>query len=200
MNSAETAAAWRILAQRQNSRSGVRNIPPPVPVSPARNPRPAPTLIAIGRDGVNVAADICGGNGKQRKWPKQLPGKMTSPPELERANRCNENIKNKRSWTNDGRCQPEKGHRRDVTGCPGMTDRRIKKSDQPDCEKKKNQMCRVHACHVERSRDISSLTAIPFIVSAKNSQRFLGFGRNDKSVILARHIELTLQRFSLLTI
>src|SRR5204862_8313179 len=63
MNSAETAAACRICAHRQNSSSGVRNIPPPVPVSPARNPRPAPTLIATGADG----GDACGGSLRRSK-------------------------------------------------------------------------------------------------------------------------------------
>src|SRR5262245_6727725 len=38
------------------SRSGVRKIPPPVPVNPARNPSPAPTLIATGREGGNVCS------------------------------------------------------------------------------------------------------------------------------------------------
>src|SRR6266566_5688517 len=52
MNNADTAAACRMCAHRQNSKSGVRNIPPPVPVSPERKPRPAPTLMAVGCDGV----------------------------------------------------------------------------------------------------------------------------------------------------
>jgi hypothetical protein len=42
MNKAETAAACFIRAQLQKSKSGVRNIPPPVPVKPERNPMPAP--------------------------------------------------------------------------------------------------------------------------------------------------------------
>src|ERR1700730_16968882 len=40
-----------MCAHRQNSKSGVRKIPPPVPVRPDRNPRPAPTPIATGREG-----------------------------------------------------------------------------------------------------------------------------------------------------
>src|SRR6266700_5926344 len=52
-----------MYAHRQNSRRGVRNIPPPVPVNPARNPRPAPTLTAIGREGGNG----CGGSLRRKK-------------------------------------------------------------------------------------------------------------------------------------
>src|SRR6184192_2737146 len=58
MNNAETAAAWRMCAHSQNSNSGVRNIPPSVPVRPERKPRPAPALIATGREG----ATVCGGS------------------------------------------------------------------------------------------------------------------------------------------
>src|SRR2546430_17422288 len=56
MKTADIAAACRICAQRQNKRSGVRKIPPPVPVRPDRNPRPAPTPIAVGFDGATVSA------------------------------------------------------------------------------------------------------------------------------------------------
>ena len=48
MNKAETAAALRIDAQRQNRSSGVRKIPPPVPVRPERKPMPAPVPIETG--------------------------------------------------------------------------------------------------------------------------------------------------------
>ena len=51
MNKAETAAALRIDAQRQNRSSGVRKIPPPVPVRPERNPMPAPVPIESGMGG-----------------------------------------------------------------------------------------------------------------------------------------------------
>src|SRR6184192_3690156 len=54
MNNAETAAAWRMCAHSQNSNSGVRNIPPPVPVRPERKPSPAPTLMATGREGASL--------------------------------------------------------------------------------------------------------------------------------------------------
>src|ERR1041385_6489424 len=63
-----------MCAQRQNNRSGVRNIPPPVPVSPARNPRPAPTLTAIGREGGNV----CGGS-LRRKRSRAAENSRTTP-------------------------------------------------------------------------------------------------------------------------
>src|SRR5438046_9118484 len=63
MKSAETAAACRMCAHRQKSRTGVRKIPPPVPVNPARKPRPAPTLIATGREGEAV----CGGSLARKK-------------------------------------------------------------------------------------------------------------------------------------
>src|SRR5260370_41665630 len=74
MNSAETAAACRICAHRQNSRSGVRNIPPPVPVNPERNPRPAPTLMAVGRDGGRRVA-----GSLRRKIKRNAEKKSTRP-------------------------------------------------------------------------------------------------------------------------
>jgi len=74
MNSAETAAACRMCAHRQNNRSGVRNIPPPVPVSPERNPRPAPTLMAVGREGVTISV-----GSARRKIKRTAEKRSTSP-------------------------------------------------------------------------------------------------------------------------
>src|SRR5256885_13586585 len=65
MNNAKTAAAWRMCAHSQNRNSGVRNIPPPVPVRPERKPRPAPVLIATGREG----ATVCGGALRRKTTP-----------------------------------------------------------------------------------------------------------------------------------
>src|SRR5690348_924431 len=56
IKSADIAAACLIAAQRQKRRSGVRKIPPPVPVRPERNPSPAPTPIATGLIGGFVSA------------------------------------------------------------------------------------------------------------------------------------------------
>ena len=61
INSAETAAAFFVVAQRISKSNGVRKIPPPVPVSPDNNPRKAPTPIATGFDGsLGVSSFNCG--------------------------------------------------------------------------------------------------------------------------------------------
>jgi hypothetical protein len=51
MNSAETADAVFVLAHPINMTSGVKKIPPPVPVKPAKSPNPAPTPYEMGFDG-----------------------------------------------------------------------------------------------------------------------------------------------------
>lgn len=48
---AETADAVLVRAQCMKITSGVRNMPPPVPVSPDNRPSPAPTPKANGLDG-----------------------------------------------------------------------------------------------------------------------------------------------------
>ena len=62
-----------------------------------------------------------------------------------------------------------------------MTDRRVKQRDYADCEEEKNEMCRVHVCDVERSRDISNPIRMHAVAPAKNSQRILDFALNDKN-------------------
>src|SRR2546425_8763833 len=74
MKSAETAAACRICAQPQNRRSGVRKIPPPVPVKPERNPRPAPIPIAVGFDG-----DVTSAGSLRRKTKRAAEKSSTTP-------------------------------------------------------------------------------------------------------------------------
>jgi hypothetical protein len=56
----------------------------------------------------------------------------------------NQNVKHKRSRTNDRGSYPEQRHRRDVTRCAGVTDGGIKKRYQADREEKKNEMRGVH--------------------------------------------------------
>ena len=51
INSAETADAVFVFAQRIKISKGVRNMPPPVPVNPESSPSPAPTYRAIGFEG-----------------------------------------------------------------------------------------------------------------------------------------------------
>ena len=48
---AETAAAVLVRAHRMSRSSGVRKMPPPVPVRPESNPRPAPMERAAGEHG-----------------------------------------------------------------------------------------------------------------------------------------------------
>ena len=66
MNSAETAEAVLVRAQCIKIRSGVRKMPPPVPVNPASNPRPAPMPSAAGRDGV------CGSSSSEVRMMKRV--------------------------------------------------------------------------------------------------------------------------------
>ena len=88
MNNAETAAAWRMCAHRQNSNSGVRNIPPPVPVRPERKPSPAPVLIATGRDGGSFAVGRFGERpGAWRKKAAQRLSKFGEPKQTVAGNR-----------------------------------------------------------------------------------------------------------------
>jgi hypothetical protein len=74
MNKAETAAARRIDAQRQNRSSGVRKIPPPVPVRPERNPMPAPIPIEAGTDG-----GVVFGGSPCRKNKRAAENRSTAP-------------------------------------------------------------------------------------------------------------------------
>jgi len=69
---------------------------------------------------------------------------MTRSPELKRADRCNQNVKHERRWSNDPRREPEQSHRRDVTGRTGMADRRVKECDHADGQNQKSEMRRIH--------------------------------------------------------
>ena len=104
---------------------------------------------------------------------------MTGLPELKCTNGRNQNVEDKRSRTNDCRRKPEERHRRDITRCASVTDRRIEKRNQSDCEKQKNEMRRVHvlSCRAE-SRYLLQQSCRYAI---QNGQRFLDFARNDKS-------------------
>src|SRR6476620_10618376 len=63
---------------------------------------------------------------------------MTGAPELERPNGSDQDVKHKRSWTNNGRCYSEQRHDCDVTRRTCMAYRRVKECDHPDGEKNKN--------------------------------------------------------------
>src|SRR3982750_3895043 len=63
-----------MCAHRQNKSSGVRKIPPPVPVRPERNPKPAPTPIAIGFVGATVSL-----GSPRRKINRAAEKRSTSP-------------------------------------------------------------------------------------------------------------------------
>src|SRR5260370_41610585 len=60
MNSAETADAVFVFAQRMKIKIGVRKIPPPVPVNPESSPRPAPTETAMVFEGGCVSSSGLG--------------------------------------------------------------------------------------------------------------------------------------------
>jgi hypothetical protein len=76
---------------------------------------------------------------------------MTGAPELKRADRRNQDVKHKRSWTNNGRCYSEQRHDCDVTRRTCVAHRRVKKSDHPDGEKKRNEMRCVHLMMLSES-------------------------------------------------
>lgn len=58
MNSEETAAASFTLAHRRKSISGVRKNPPPVPVTPDRNPMHPPEAIPVKSVGLEIIGRI----------------------------------------------------------------------------------------------------------------------------------------------
>jgi len=74
MNNAETADACFVFAHLENRRRGVRNIPPPVPVRPERNPIPEPTASAAGKGGGATA-----GESPRRKNNRAAEKSSTSP-------------------------------------------------------------------------------------------------------------------------
>src|SRR5205814_4519910 len=73
--------------------------------------------------GLQVTADVRSRNGKQPEWPKEFPREIPSPPELERANGSDQNVKHKRRGSNNSRCEPKQRHHSDVTRRPRMADR-----------------------------------------------------------------------------
>src|SRR5438270_2721183 len=73
MNNAETADACFVFAHLENRRRGVRNIPPPVPVRPERNPIPEPTASAAGKGGGATAGST------RRKNNRAAEKSSTSP-------------------------------------------------------------------------------------------------------------------------
>jgi hypothetical protein len=60
MNTTEVAAAVFVGAQRMTIISGVRKIPPPVPVRPESSPRMPPTIVETPRDGAITAVASLG--------------------------------------------------------------------------------------------------------------------------------------------
>src|SRR5438132_4123084 len=91
-----------------------------------------------------MAAKISGWNREQCERPKQFPRKMSGAPKLKGADGGNQNVEHKRSRTNDHGCKPKQRHRRDVTRCAGVANRRIQKSNETDSQKKRSQMCEIH--------------------------------------------------------
>jgi hypothetical protein len=69
---------------------------------------------------------------------------MTRSPKLKRTDNRDQNIEDKRGWSNRRRFDSEQGHRGDVTGRAGMPDRRIEERDHSDRQKKKNELCGIH--------------------------------------------------------
>ena len=55
MNTTDTAATCRVVAKPSASKRGVRNTPPPTPVSPAASPRPAPMAASSGTESRRLA-------------------------------------------------------------------------------------------------------------------------------------------------
>src|SRR3954454_25076527 len=89
INNAETAAAVLVRAQRISSSSGVRKIPPPVPVRPDSKPKPAPIDRAAGSEGWPATSSLAGFSRKRaaessKTTPtrilKMRVGKLKYPP------------------------------------------------------------------------------------------------------------------------
>ena len=76
MKSAETAAAVLVRARRMSKSSGVRKMPPPVPVRPDSSPSPAPIEIAAGREGSRTTSSA---PGRRRK--RAAENQSTRPTE-----------------------------------------------------------------------------------------------------------------------
>src|SRR4029077_9652812 len=75
---------------------------------------------------LQITTEIRCRNGEQRERPKQLPREIPGAPKLERADGRDQNVKHKRSWTNDNGRDSKQRHRCDVTRRTSMTDRRVK--------------------------------------------------------------------------
>ena len=60
-----TAAAVFVRAQRMRRRSGVKKIPPPVPVRPESKPRPAPIATEAPREGSCITSSAPGRSRKR---------------------------------------------------------------------------------------------------------------------------------------
>src|SRR5262249_20826712 len=96
------------------------------------------------RGRLEIAPEIRGWNREERERPEQFPGEMSGPPKLERANRCNENVKDQCRWSNHRGGESKQGHGRDVTGGAGVSDRGGEEGDHRDRQAKKNEGRCVH--------------------------------------------------------
>src|ERR1035437_8233734 len=132
MKRAETAAAVLVRAQRISRSSGVRKMPPPVPVRPESNPRPAPMERAAGRD------------GQERKGPEEPPREIPGAPELPRANAGHENVEQQRGGFDHRRRQAEKGHDGDVAGRARVADGRVEERHQQNAGGQKGKLLGRH--------------------------------------------------------
>src|SRR2546429_8422935 len=74
INNEKTADACFVFAQLEKSKRGVRKIPPPVPVSPERNPMPEPTARAADNGG-----GVTAGGSPRRKNNRAAEKNSTSP-------------------------------------------------------------------------------------------------------------------------
>jgi len=82
---------------------------------------------------------------------------MTCAPELERTDGGNQNVKQKRCWSNNRGREAEQRHRRNITRRSGVTHGRVKKGNYAYGKKQKNEMCGVHVmmlCRVSPPKDI----------------------------------------------
>ena len=153
---------WRVASAKQKSRRG-------------KQQNNSDQNSEDRRRRLQVTAEISSRNGKQRKWPEKFPRKMTGAPELKRANGRNQNVKHKRSRPNDCGRDSEKRHGCDVTRRARMAHGRVKKCDQANCKKQKNELRRVQVVRH------SSLIRHSTFVLRHLLSRFLDFARNDKN-------------------
>src|SRR5205085_6768238 len=81
----------------------------------------------------------------RREWPKESPGKVSGPPELERADQSDKDVEDECGRSDESRGESAKRHHRDIARRAGMAHRGIKKRDECDPGDKQKQVSRIQS-------------------------------------------------------